>query len=128
MSTHSLPHDHGQPFEQELEHMPSTEDFGTVAAIFKQLGDGSRLRILWLLCHCEECVVNLSAMVKMSSPAVSHHLKQLKAAGLIVSRREGKEVYYKAADTEQAQNFHHIIEWLVKIVCPSQTKIQKGTP
>ena len=128
MSTHSLPHDHGQPFEQELEHMPSTEDFGTVAAIFKQLGDGSRLRIFWLLCHCEECVVNLSAMVKMSSPAVSHHLKQLKAAGLIVSRREGKEVYYKAADTEQAQNFHHIIEWLVKIVCPSQTEIQKGTP
>ena len=128
MSTHSLPHDHGQPFEQELEHMPSTEDFGTVAAIFKQLGDGSRLRIFWLLCHCEECVVNLSAMVKMSSPAVSHHLKQLKAAGLIVSRREGKEVYYKAADTEQAQNFHHIIEWLVKIVCPSQTDIQKGTP
>ena len=127
MSTHSLPHDHGQPFEQELEHMPSTEDFGTVAAIFKQLGDGSRLRIFWLLCHCEECVVNLSAMVKMSSPAVSHHLKQLKAAGLIVSRREGKEVYYKAADTEQAQNFHHIIEWLVKIVCPSQTEIQKGT-
>ena len=128
MSTHSLPHDHGQPFEQELEHMPSTEDFGTVAAIFKQLGDGSRLRIFWLLGHCEECVVNLSAMVKMSSPAVSHHLKQLKAAGLIVSRREGKEVYYKAADTEQAQNFHHIIEWLVKIVCPSQTEIQKGTP
>ena len=128
MSTHSLPHDHGQPFEQELEHMPSTEDFGTVAAIFKQLGDGSRLRIFWLLCHCEECVVNLSAMVKMSSPAVSHHLKQLKAAGLIVSRREGKEVYYKAADTEQAQNFHHIIEWLVKIVCPSQTEIQKETP
>ena len=127
MSTHSLPHDHGQPFEQELEHMPSTEDFGTVAAIFKQLGDGSRLRIFWLLCHCEECVVNLSAMVKMSSPAVSHNLKQLKAAGLIVSRREGKEVYYKAADTEQAQNFHHIIEWLVKIVCPSQTEIQKGT-
>ena len=128
MSTHSLPHDHGQPFEQELEHIPSTEDLGTGAAIFKQLGDGSRLRIFWLLCHCEECVVNLSAMVKMSSPAVSHHLKQLKAAGLIVSRREGKEVYYKAADTEQAQNFHHIIEWLVKIVCPSQTEIQKGTP
>lgn len=108
--------------------MPSVENFQTVADIFKQLGDGSRIRIFWLLCHCEECVINLSAMVDMSSPAVSHHLKQLKAAGLIVSRREGKEVYYKAADTEQARNFHHMIECLVKIACPSQVETQKGTP
>ena len=78
--------------------------------------------------YCEECVINLSAMVDMSSPAVSHHLKQLKSAGLIVSRRDGKEVYYKAADTEQARNFHHMIEWLVKIACPSQVEKQKGTP
>lgn len=82
----------------------------------------------WLLCHCEECVINLSAMVDMSSPAVSHHLKQLKSAGLIVSRREGKEVYYRAADTEPARQFHHMIEWLVKIACPSQPEIRKGTP
>ena len=108
--------------------MPSVENFQTVADIFKQLGDGSRIRIFWLLCHCEECVINLSAMVDMSSPAVSHHLKQLKSAGLIVSRRDGKEVYYKAADTEQARIFHHMIEWLVKIACPSQVEKQKGTP
>ena len=108
--------------------MPSVENFQTVADIFKQLGDGSRIRILGLLCHCEECVINLSAMVDMSGPAVSHHLKQLKSAGLIVSRRDGKEVYYKAADTEQARNFHHMIEWLVKIACPSQGEKQKGMP
>ena len=108
--------------------MPSVENFQTVADIFKQLGDGSRIRIFWLLCHCEECVINLSTTVDMSSPAVSHHLTQLKSAGLIVSRRDGKEVYYKAADTEQARNFHHMIEWLVKIACPSQVEKQKGTP
>lgn len=122
MSNLTLPHDHGQTIEHELEHMPSEENFQTVADIFKQLGDGSRIRIFWLLCHCEECVINISAMVDMSSPAVSHHLKQLKAAGLIISRREGKEVYYKAADTEQAQTFHHMIEWLVKLTCPSQAE------
>ena len=115
-----LPHDHGQSIEQELDHMPSVEDFQTVADIFKQLGDGSRIRIFWLLCHCEECVINLSSMVSMSSPAVSHHLRQLKAAGLIVSRREGKEVYYKAADSAQAQLLHHMIEALVEIACPSE--------
>ena len=105
---------------RELEHMPSVENFQTVADIFKQLGDGSRIRIFWLLCHCEECVINLSSMVGMSSPAVSHHLKQLKASGLIISRREGKEVYYRAADTEQADLLHHMIEKMVEITCPNQ--------
>lgn len=114
-----LPHDHGQPIEQELELMPKEEDFQTVSDLFKQLCDGSRIRIFWLLCHCEECVINLAALVGMTSPAVSHHLRQLKGSGLIVSRRDGKEVYYKAADTEQAQLLHHMIEKMVEISCPS---------
>ena len=114
-----LPHDHNQPIEWAPERIPSVDDFQTVADIFKQLGDGSRIRIFWLLCHCEECVVNLSAMVNMSSPAVSHHLRQLKAGGLITSRREGKEVYDRATLTQQAQLLHHMIEDLVEIACPS---------
>lgn len=119
MEKRTLPHHHGQPMEQALEAVPSTENFQTVADLFKQLGDGSRIRIFWLLCHCEECVINLSAMVQMSSPAVSHHLKQLKAAGLIVNRREGKEVYYTASSTERAQLLHRMIEKMVEIACPS---------
>ena len=120
MSNILLPHDHGQALEKELDHMPSVDNFQTVADIFKQLGDGSRIRIFWILCHCEECVINLSSMVDMSSPAVSHHLRQLKNSGLIISRREGKEVYYKAADTQRAQLLHHMIEALVEIACPSE--------
>ena len=115
-----LPHDHGQKLEQELGKVPRVEDFQTVAEIFKQLGDGSRIRIFWILCHCTECVINLSSMVEMSSPAVSHHLRQLKASGLIVSRREGKEVYYRAADTETAQTLHRMIEKMVEIACPAE--------
>ena len=114
-----LPHDHGQKLEQELGKVPRVEDYQTVAEIFKQLGDGSRIRIFWILCHCTECVINLSSMVEMSSPAVSHHLRQLKASGLIVSRREGKEVYYRAADTPQARMLHRMIEEMVEIACPS---------
>ena len=115
-----LPHDHGGCFEKEMENVPKTEDFALAADIFKKLDDSSRLRIFWLLCHCEECVINLSAMVEMSSPAVSHHLKQLKAAGLIVSRREGKEVYYKAASTPTCQVLHMAIERILEINCPKE--------
>ena len=123
MQTTSLPRDHGQPMEQEPLSMPSVENFQTLSDIFKQLGDGSRLRIFWLLCHCEECVVNLSAMVGMSSPAVSHHLKLLRTAGLIVNRRVGKEVYYTAADTQQSQLLHHMIEDLLVIACPEKQNL-----
>ncbi len=118
MSEKHLPHNHGHESENVFNHMPETDGFQVVSDIFKQMSDASRIRIYWILCHCEECVMNLSAMVDMSSPAVSHHLKQLKQSGLIVSRREGKEVYYKAADSDEATLLHHMIEKLVKITCP----------
>ena len=122
MTNINLPHDHGQFSSRALEQMPETGDFQTVAEIFKQLADGNRIRIFWLLCHCEECVINLSAMVGMSSPAVSHHLKQLKGAQLITSRRDGKEVYYQAVRTRQAEALHAMTEQLVDIACPMPDK------
>ena len=113
-----LPHHHGDKTAEVFEKMPQESNFATVSDIFDQLGDKNRLKIFWILCHCEDCVINLSAMMEMSSPAISHHLKILKTSGLIVSRREGKEVYYKAADTEQAKMLHDTIETLMAIVCP----------
>ncbi|EDP25843.1 transcriptional regulator, ArsR family [Coprococcus eutactus ATCC 27759] len=98
--------------------MPSADDCSGMADIFKQLSDGSRLRILWMLCHLEECVSNIAAAMEMSDPAVSHHLKQLKSSGLIVSRRDGKEVYYKLADTETARLVHKVCEEMFQITCP----------
>ena len=120
MEKKSLPHDHGQRREKEPERIPEESEFNTVSDVFKQLCDGSRIRIFWILCHYEECVINLAALVGMSSPAVSHHLRQLKSSGLIVSRREGKEVYYKAADTQQVDLLHHMIEDMVEISCPKE--------
>ena len=115
-----LPHHHGEGSNEKYlkEQLDRSETFEAVADIFKLLDDTSRVRIFWLLCHCEECVINISAMVDMTSPAVSHHLRQLKAGGLIVSRRDGKEVYYKAADTEQSRLLHQAIENTMEISCP----------
>ena len=116
----TLPHDHGEEnIEELLSHIPEEGVIINVSAAMKQLGDPSRLRIFWLLCHAEECVINISALVNMSSPAISHHLKQLKYSGLITSRRVGKEVYYKAADTNLVNHLHKIIEELAEVSCPN---------
>lgn len=118
MAHTSMPHDHGHCTEKLFDHMPQVEEFETVSTLFKLVSDPIRIRIFWLLCHCEECVTNISYLMDMSSPAVSHHLRQLRNAGLLISRREGKEVYYRAADTPQAQALHHMIEDMAEIACP----------
>jgi DNA-binding transcriptional ArsR family regulator len=122
MSEFTLPHHHHDdyPLRETKEQLDRVDDFRSVAEVFKQLDDSSRLRIFWLLCHTEECVINIASMMEMTTPAISHHLKQLKAGGLVVSRREGKEVYYKAANTQAARLLHKTIEQLMTIVCPRQ--------
>ena len=114
----NLPHDHHHESEHLTEAIPSLEDFQIVSGLFKQLSDQSRVKIFWLLCHTEECVLNIAAMVDMSSPAVAHHLKLLRQAGLIEGRKDGKEVYYKATTTPEAQALHVMIEQLMEISCP----------
>ena len=113
MGNKILPHDHGHLPKGVQISMPKGETFEIVSDIFKMMSDSTRIQVFWLLCHCEECVVNISALLDMSSPAVSHHLKLLKTSGLIVSRREGKEVYYTAAKTQRTQVLHEMIERIV---------------
>ena len=112
-----LPHRHGGGENLTLlqGQLDRVDHFQRVAEVFKLLDDATRIRVFWLLCHCEECVLNISAMMGMSSPAVSHHLRALKNSGLIVSRRMGKEVYYRAASTEQSRLLHQMIEQIMSI-------------
>ena len=123
MPEFSLPHDHGAHGHTEdlYREMKNVEHFGAVCDIFKQLSDPTRVRIFWLLSHREECVINIAALLDMSSPAVSHHLRSLAQSGLIESRRCGKEVYYKAGDTMQIKLLHEIVEQVMQIACPEKT-------
>ncbi len=120
MRNPTLPHEHDVPISLERieSGLMQVDRFETVADIFKQLSDITRIRIFWLLCHTEQCVINISALLDMSSPAVSHHLRALRSCDLIVSRRDGKEVYYRAADNNQAQLLHKTIEQVMAIACP----------
>ena len=121
MPTH-LPHDHGHNHDTEhiLLHMPDTTAAAEASAVFSLLGDGSRIRIFWLLCHTEECVCNIAAAVGMSDAAVSHHLKILRLNNLISARREGKEIHYSLADNEHARFAHRILDDYFQINCPCE--------
>lgn len=118
MADKTLPHNHGQQLAEVLAKMPDDEAFREAADIFSQLADLTRLRILWILCHSEECVTNIAAAVGMSDPAVSHHLRILKSNGLVTSRRIGKEVHYTLAGNETAQLAHKMIDDVFMMNCP----------
>ncbi len=121
MNVNGMPHHH-QPEDTQallLEALPDEDTVRTVSYALSQLGDPSRLRIFWLLCHTEECVADIARYVSMSSPAVSHHLRLLKAAGLIVSRRDRREMLYRAADSGLVDMLHHTIEKIAEISCPA---------
>lgn len=111
-------HNHHGNLHALMESIPSEQRFFMAADVFSLLCDSTRLRILWLLCHTEECVSDIAAAVDMSSPAVSHHLRTLKQSGLITSRREGKEVLYTLADTKEAGLVHNMIDDIFEINCP----------
>ena len=113
-----MTHLHGYDNELLAARMPQTEDCRRVADVFAQLGDGTRLKILWLLCHSEQCVTIIAALTGMSGPAVAHHLKLLKGSGLIVSRRDGREMLYRLGDTEECREIHRSIDALFHVRCP----------
>ena len=129
MEKFELPHRHGSMRHLEDIHrmLSHADHFDAAAELFRQLSDPTRVRIFWVLCHREECVINLAAMFFMSSPAVSHHLRSLSECGLIVSRRDGKEAYYKAADTEEAQLLHVVVERTMEVACPEKA-VDFGAP
>ena len=67
-------------------------------AVFSGLADGTRLRILQLLAKEELCACEVMAALDLTQPTASHHLGILERSGLVLSRREGKWVFYRLAD------------------------------
>ncbi|NLU08169.1 MAG: winged helix-turn-helix transcriptional regulator [Clostridiales bacterium] len=69
-----------------------------MAEFFKVLNDPTRLKIIAALMLSEMCVCDICAVLGMSQPAVSHHLRVLKQSKLVKYRRDGKVVYYSLDD------------------------------
>ena len=78
-------------------------DFDMIA-FCKALGDETRQRILEILQEeGEKCVSDLVDVFNVSQPTVSHHLHFLKQANLVTSRRDGKQIYYSANQSNITQ-------------------------
>ena len=77
----------------------------TLAKAFAALGDPVRLRRMSLLMTAdagEVCACDLVEPVGKSQPTVSHHLKVLRDAGLVTSRRRGTNIWYASAPDQVA--------------------------
>jgi rhodanese-related sulfurtransferase/DNA-binding transcriptional ArsR family regulator len=72
--------------------------FAQFAAVAKTLGHAHRLELLEQLAQGVRSVEVLSQKTGLSTANASQHLQQMRRAGLVASRRDGKFVYYRLAD------------------------------
>ncbi len=79
--------------------LPPAEQLAAWAAAAKTLGDATRLAIAIALADGERaCVCDLAWVVGRDEKLVSHHVRQLKAAGLARSERDGRMVMYELTE------------------------------
>jgi len=77
---------------------PKSAMFAGFAEVAKALGQGHRLEILELLAQGERSVEALAERAGLSIANASQHLRLMRRAGLLVSRRDGKRILYGLSD------------------------------
>ena len=106
MSKNDHTHEHGHAHSPgPAQSIPKTLPDGVLSNVtdfFKVLGDETRMRIVLTLGESEVCVSELAETLDMTTSAVSHQLRALRNAGLVRSRREGKNIFY-ALDDEHVE-------------------------
>lgn len=78
--------------------MPKEEVVLSLAELFKALGDPTRVKILSCLKANDMCVGEIADALNMTTSAISHQLRVLKAIKLVKGTKEGKEVRYSLDD------------------------------
>ena len=68
------------------------------------LGNSRRIEILWALGERELTVSDISKVIGSSMQNTSQHLRLMKNKGVLLSRREGREIYYSIKDTPFSRN------------------------
>ena len=76
----------------------SDPSIAELADLFHLLGDPTRLRIVLACLSTPIAVSGIASTLQLSSSLVSHHLRLLRAARIVKAERQGKQVFYSAAD------------------------------
>jgi ArsR family transcriptional regulator len=74
--------------------VPMIDATDAAVETLKFLGDKNRLRILQVLARRESCVCELVDQIDMTQPLISYHLRRLREAGLVRTRRKAQWIYY----------------------------------
>lgn len=98
-----------------ISEMISPETITDISALFKILGDPTRVKIVWALELHELCVCDIAATLNMTKSAISHQLALLRKNNIVKTRREGKQVFYSLDD----EHVTAIIEMAKTHVCHS---------
>ena len=77
----------------------ATRQLSELEALFRALGDETRLRILGLLLAGEVCVCDIYESLKIPQPKASRHLAYLRRSGLVETRRQGLWIHYRLANS-----------------------------
>ena len=96
--------------------LPELDEDQTVqlAEMFRLLGDHSRLRIVFECLEGPTAVGEIANRLGLSPSLVSHHLRLLRAARIVRAERDGKHVYYSAADEHISDMLRDMIDHLVE--------------
>ena len=89
-------------------------NYSEVARKFRALAHPMRLKLVNELIKGECCVGEAQKCLSISQPNVSQHLKVLKEAGIIISRREKNRVCYRASDDSVKKIFKIIFREKLK--------------
>jgi ArsR family transcriptional regulator len=77
-----------------------SEPLQSAIGVLKAMGHPVRLRILAMLRGGELCVCQMTALLELATSTVSAHLAELKRAGLVTERKDGRWVFYRLVDEE----------------------------
>lgn len=73
-------------------------EVASLSSLLRLVSEKSRLKLLCILRRGEHCVCELMEHVEMSQSLISHHLKDLKDAGIVTDNKQGLRVYYSLTD------------------------------